>query len=400
MLKFLWKNFAIVYPLPFLMATMRTSQIEALGVVLRWVILAGGTGAAIAIGLGFKTFGGRRLKLALVDQIIIWFLGLFFISQAWSIQPNYTIQRAISLMLLYATSFWALWKYADCFSEEVLIDKILKTIGLVLALNLVLGFFVFPGGMLAGRFRGLFINPNNIGIIMGLGLPLAVVHWLRNRQRVHLIITIIFAMNLLASGSRSAMLGVAVAIVAIFTSLTAQRPRQAIFVALVGIIGIVAFSQTDFFVEQVVREGSLATGSNRTYFWELARGYIANRPDFGHGFGTDVLIHQYYDVSLSDLRLRGAAVMSSYYGLAVQMGWPMTIAFFGLLWSFIIYNLVRHWRDYVLVGFVATLASGLIISIFEPVIYSAGNAFSFLFWMIFMLVVRRLRYQKREILYI
>ncbi len=400
MLKFLWKNFAILYPLPFLMATMRIPQIEALGVVLRWVILAGGTGAAIAIGLGFKPFGGRRLNLALADQIIICFLGLFFISQAWSIQPDYTLQRAISLMLLYATSFWALWKYADCFSEEVLIDKVLKTIGLVLALNLVLGFFILPGGMLVGRFRGLFINPNNIGIIIGLGLPLAAIHWLRTRQRVHLMITIIFAMNLLASGSRSALLGIAVAIVAVFTSLTAQRPRQAIFVALVGIIGIVAFSQTDFFVEQVVREGTLATGSNRTDFWELARGYIANRPDFGHGFGTDMVIHQYYDVSLSDLRLRGAAVMSSYYGLAVQMGWPMTIAFFGLLWSFIIYNLVRHWRDYLLVGFVATLASGLIISIFEPVIYSAGNAFSFLFWMVFMLTVRRLRYQKKGLLHI
>lgn len=400
MIKTAWKNLAILYPLPFLMATMRIPQLEALGSVLRWVVLAGGAGASIAIGLGFKSFGGHRINLTLADHLILAFLGLFLISQAWSIDPNYTVQRTVSLALLYATTFWAFWKYADCFSEEVLIDKLLKILGLVLTLNLILGFFVFPGGMLVGRFRGLFVNPNNIGIIMGLGLPLSVSHWLQTRQKIYLFIVTIFAVNLLASGSRSAMLGVAVAIAIILTSLMAQRPIQALLVALIGITGIAVLSQTDFFVEQVVREGSLVTGSNRTHFWELARGYIANRPDFGHGFGADIIIHDYYNVVLQDLRLRGNAVMSSYYGMAVQMGWPITIAFFGLIWSFIVFSLVKHWRDYSLVGLIAVLISGLIISIFEPVVYSAGNAFSFLFWMVFMLAVRRLSYQKKGLLHI
>ena len=134
--------------------------------------------------------------------------------------------------------------------------------------------------------------------------------------------------------------------------------------------------------------------SNRTFFWDLGRGYIEKRPDFGHGFGTDVLIHDYYGIALVDLGLRGAGVMSSYYGLAVQIGQPFAYCFFGAIWGFVSHSFIKYWRDYEIASLVGTITSGLVLCFFENVIYSAGNNFCFLFWIIFMLAVRRILYRK------
>ena len=86
--------------------------------------------------------------------------------------------------------------------------------------------------------------------------------------------------------------------------------------------------------------------------------------------------------------------MSSYYGLAVQIGRPLAYCFFGAIWGFVFHSLIKHWKDYELVTLVGTLASGLVLCFFENSIYSAGNNFCFLFWMIFMLAVRRILYAK------
>ncbi|NEO79664.1 MAG: O-antigen ligase family protein [Moorea sp. SIO4G3] len=373
------------------MATTQFGQIATIGKLLRWAILIIGCG--LAAKSGFRRAGHKYKILTWADRVIIAFLLLFLISETWTIQPWLTAQKSISIILLYGCSFWVLWDYADHFSEQLLIHKLLQALGIIFTINL-LSMFLLPNVWLAGRFRGFFHNPNNIGLILGLAIPLAAAQWLRTRERLFVAIVIIFSLNLVACGSRSPMLGIAVAMVAILISLLAKRPNQAIAISLLAMSGLAFFIQTDFFTENIVRESTLTTASNRTYFWDLAKTYIAHRPDFGHGFGTETLIHEHYGIVLTDLQLRGHGVMSSYYGLAVQIGWPFTYCFFGLLWAFVVYCCVKYWRNYELVTLVASLASGLIICIFEPAIYSAGNIFSFLFWMILMLAVRRKCYQK------
>ena len=391
MRKFFWNHFPIFYMLPFLLATTQIDQIATIAKVVRWSILA--IGCAMAVNSGFKRAGYKYKIFTRADRIIIAFLLLFLISETWTIQPWFTAQRAISMMLLYGCSFWTLWEYADRFSEQLLIRKLLQALGIIFGINL-LSIFLPSNAWFAGRFRGFFVNPNNIGLILSLAIPLAAAHWLRTSQRSFLAIVSILLLNLVACGSRSSMLGIAVAMVAILISLLAKHPKQAIALSLVAIFSLGFFIQTDFFTDYVLRESSLTTAANRTYFWELAKIYIAKRPDFGYGFGTDVLIHDHHNIVLRDINLRGSGVMSSYYGLAVQIGWPFTYCFFSLLWGFVVYCYVKYWRNYELVTLVASLTSGLILCIFEGSISSAGNIFSFLFWVILMLAVRRSCYQK------
>ncbi|MGB3298922.1 MAG: O-antigen ligase family protein [Phormidesmis sp.] len=374
------------------MATSQFDSIVRIGEILRWFVLI--IGCVMAARCGFVRSAKKYKVFTWTDRAIVLFLSLFLLSEMWTIEPGVTFQRAISMLLLYVCSFWTLWEYADLFSEKVLIQRLLYLFGAVFLINL-LASVALPSVWLAGRLRGVFNNPNNIGLIMGLVIPLAISQWLHTRKNLFLAITIIFFSNLIACGSRTAMLGITIATAVILTSLLAKRSSQALFIILLAAIGIAAFTQTNFFVEHIVRADTLTTASNRAYFWELAKAYISQRPDFGHGFGTDGEIHDYYGTVLSDLKLRGYGVMSSYYGLAIQIGWPFTYCFFGLIWGFVAVCCIKHWRDYTLMTFVGIVASGLTMCIYEPAITSAGNVFSFLFWMILMLAVRRRYYQRK-----
>ncbi len=374
------------------MATTRIDLLAQLGVKLRWVVLI--LGFCLVLYYGFKRTPGRTVKLGLADAIILCFLGIFLYSASWSIAPSYTYSRVMSLFLLYITSFWLLWRYAEQFTAERLLCNLLYTIAAFMALNLLVGIVIYPGEILVSRFQGMFQNPNNIGIITCLTIPIAVSQWLKNRRRLDADIVGVLAINLLAAGSRSALLGVVIAIVVITISLTTVRPSRAVFFGLIGIIALTFFTKTTYFEEQILREQSLENASNRTFFWDIAKIHIKKRPYTGHGFGTDGVFHSYYGIDLKRLGLRGYGAMSSYYGLAVAMGWPVTIAFYTVLVGFIIGSMLVYWKDYYLITLLGTLASGVVVSIFEPVIYSAGNAFSFLFWACLMLSVRHIRWRR------
>ena len=269
---------------------------------------------------------------------------------------------------------------------------------MILILNLAIGGLVSSEGLFAGRFAGIFENPNNIGLIVCLAIPLALSRWIHTRKRLGMIVTGVFVVSLMVAGTRSAILGVSIAFIVIVVSSQINSPHRAILIGVFVIAVGGYFTQTAFFEEYVLRETSLRTGSNRLMIWDIANVYIDNKPVLGHGFGTDALIHDYYRFHLQRYGLRGYGAASSYYGLAIQIGWPFTFVIFGLLFGFIIVCIVRYWRDHTIVMLGATLLSGIIVSFFESTFYSAGNAFSFLFWICVMLALRRIKYKRRNML--
>ncbi len=392
---FLWSYFPVFYILPFLIATSRFEQFSGPSELLRWIVLAGG--CAIGFSVGLKRAGMRPGRLTLADWMMGAFLIFFLASYSWSIDPTYTLLRSFSLVLLYGCSMWTLWSYADEFSEERLLDLFIWTIGAAMTINLVVGAILIPEELLAGRFQGLLYNPNNVGLVTGITIPLAVGRWIQTQRMVEVGVVVALAANLAVCGTRSAILGAGIGCLLLLVSLFRNRPTLAISLVLVLGFGGYAFTQTAFFEDRILREETLDTGSNRTEFWELGVDYTDRQPDWGHGFGTDALIHEFYGVTLSDLKLRGYGVMSSYHGLAVQIGRPMTYLFFGSLWAFVVWCIVIPRGYFSAVAPAAVIASGLIICVFESAIYSAGNCFAFIFWFAFMLAVRRVHYYQRGV---
>ena len=391
-MRFFDRYFPVLFALPFLFATMSFDPLRIFGEAARWAVLF--VAAGLAAFQGFSR-GGGRVGIGLRDAIIIGFLGLFLLSALWSITPSMTAQRSVAVALLYLASFWYFWAWADRYSDGRLVDLLLRTLAVVLGVNLLLGGAFAPSTLVSGRFQGLFTNPNNIGLIVSLAIPLSFGRALASRRRNDWLLWGLFIFNDLACGSRGALFGSLVGMALILSISVTRRPMLALAIAGSFVIVLGLLWGTDVFQEKVIRADTFETMSNRTKFWELAKQiYIPARPGLGHGFGSDESIHAYYGVSIFDLKLRGFGVMSSYYGLAVAVGVPATILAFAPLWLGTLIAMFRHRMDARLVASAGAVVSGLLISIVEPALYSAGNCFAFFFWITLMLVLRRASYRQ------
>jgi hypothetical protein len=295
-------------------------------------------------------------------------------------------------------TFWYGWGYADRYGEEKLLRLLLRSATLLLGANLLVYGISNPGEVLARRFQGVFENPNNIGLICSISIPLVFAELLRKRGKRELVEFAVLFLSLLACGSRTGLLASLAGMSWVGALRAFRGNRLALgFGALLGVcIGLI--SLTGFFDENVARVESLSTLSNRTYFWELAKlDYIPRRPWLGHGFGSDGEIHEYYGIVLSDLKLRGYGVMSSYYGLAVAVGIPAAVLFFLTLASAVVVPVARFRGDGRLMALCGLVVAGLLVGITESAIYSVGNCFAYLFWMGFAMMIRRSVYRSRRI---
>ncbi|MEH6604204.1 MAG: O-antigen ligase family protein [Pseudomonadales bacterium] len=241
---------------------------------------------------------------------------------------------------------------------------------------------------LGGRFRGYFENPNNIGLICSLCVPLCFFRYLTWRRKKDFFLLVIFMVSMAAAGTRSALGAAGIAVMFMLISHFVHRPARAFYVAFVSCAALFSFFQTEFFVRNVLREETLSTRSDRSFFWELAEKYVEVRPLFGHGFGVEKYIHAEYGINLDFIFLRGYGVMSSYYGAEIELGWPMAYLMFFLLIMFSVWMVVLGFRNLFLMSLGGTILGGLFLCIFESALFAAGGIFSFMFWLVVMLAVR------------
>jgi hypothetical protein len=90
--------------------------------------------------------------------------GFAAFSATYSIDSSLTVQRTIALALLYGGVFWGVWCYADRHGGEAVVDTLL----LAAALIAVAGLLLLANGSAwgsYGRYRGMFINPNSVGVL-------------------------------------------------------------------------------------------------------------------------------------------------------------------------------------------------------------------------------------------
>lgn len=384
-MKKIWHHYPVLFALPFLLATLNIPAIADVASIARWVVLA--LGVVFAWKYRFRRSGFAHTSMSMADAIVIVAVGCFFLSALWSIDPSNTIQRTFSVSVLYISTFWALWIYADQFSAEALIDKLVITVAIVFALNLVLGWYMAEP-LFAGRYRGLFVNPNNIGLISSVAVPLAIQRFLVAPSFKSVLIVTILLGNLALSGSRSAAIAVVIFCLLVGFRRLLGKPLGVIIFALIAAPLCIYFVQTQFFLDVIYRPQSLSSLSNREFIWDLAMGYIAERPILGYGFGAEEFIYNYHGVSLESLGLRGYGAMSSYYGLVIDVGWYLAALIIGLLWFYAFYLLIAGLKDSKVFLHGAATLVGLLVTIVESSLFSAGSPFAFLFYLNLMLATR------------
>jgi len=329
------------------------------------------------------------------DTYIVLWLTLAFASAFYSIAPMLTLGRAATLLLVYVAVFWAAWRYAGRRGEDRVVELLLLAGLLVLGGGLLLA--PLGGGLVLGvRFSGLMENPNSVGLLTALLMPLAVERLLSRRRFREYLLVGVMAVGVVLSGSRGGMLATLVG-----TTYVLWKARKRVFVlgllaslaAMVLVLMSPREREAEMVVDPYLRAETLATGGGRVEVWPVAIRMIRQRPLLGHGFGTEDLLFQSYGYEPeSFLEHAGSYLHNSYLGLTAQVGLVGAVAFFLPLLLLAYRQLRGSLGDerldlsHALQG---TLLAGLITCLYESWIYSMGNSQAFPFWVCVMLLVRR-----------
>jgi hypothetical protein len=360
----------------------------------RWTLLAG----LSALNLVRPKQKLPLRKLLIVDVVAVVFLGYAMASAAYSVSPSLTVLRAASGILLYIAVFWTIWHFADAAGEDRVTDILIAAACVVLLAGVVIstvpslaGADVSEAAWSGGRFRGIMANPNAIGMMGILFLPLLLSRYMRRSRTLDLVILILIAGSVVLSGSRNGVL--AASISTLYLLLRARAWKAGIAIAALTAILYLAMTSYISFKDVAVTRGiarlaesdSLKTGGGRIEAWNVAIPIIKQEPVFGHGFGTEELIFR----GKRFRRHVGAYVHNSYLGLAYQLGLlGVALLFVPLIGLFISRQFARGTVPVRTVGYEAMLLGGIAASFLESWIYSVGNAFAFPFWICVMLLLR------------
>lgn len=365
----------------------------------RWVVL--GLTASYAV-LQILLRANRR-KFSTADLIIVSFIGYAFISSTYAADSEISFQRSLSLLLLYLAVFWVGWHYADIRGENAIVRILLIAAATIYVASAI--YSSFPEAWQKdGRFRGIMPNPNAIGLITSVYLPLLFWYFIKTKS---LIIFIIFGLAiaaLLFSGSRNGFISIVIGMTFLISRLAMQKsPAHSLILALfIFISSFIIFSFTDIpnilfnripVLERLVSTEAINYSSGRIESWASVIQQIGERPLFGYGFGMDAIgeyvINRRYSQDIG--------VHNSYLSITYQLGIIGLMMFVVPIVFLLVRSILSTLRDredgfiYVLQ---AVVISGLVAAFFETWTHSVGNAFAFPFWMCVMLLVRAMSEKK------
>lgn len=389
--------FAILIPLMFaesrylIVATalvLLLSGIHVLAVsercmILRWVFL---------IALALRAVMDRLLRrvsmhFRSVDLWAFTVLALAFFSQSYSLFPQLTLQRNLSLVFLYLATFWGVSNYVqDEDRARIIVHDFLKIAFVIFLLGLTVFFRVDAE---RGRFMGFFLNPNAIGFYAILILPLSLWSLHSEGKKWVAFLILLILVSLLLSRPRAGMIGAAIS-VGYYLSFYRFWQRRALWTCLFfipvilvlyhelfGLTSIVTFLRMDW--------KTFMEGGGRLEAWGAVLRLIALRPWLGYGFGTEDRLFEEFDIIFK--QHQGAYAHNAYLGFTSQLGLIGSAIFFIPLIFFFFHRSYQISRTplgdstYGLRLAINAVFLGILFhAFFESHLYSAGNAFIFSFW--------------------
>jgi len=361
---------------------------------LRWVFFS-----LFSLHVFGDIFLGRTVRrIKSFDVLAIVFLIYAFLSRYYSPFPSLTSERAMTVSALYIAVFWIIWKYAYDQGLEKVVSLLLNVAMLVFIMGYLMIFIGPYRPFMAGRFTGIFSNPNGLGVICAILLPVSLWQFLETRKRTSLLLFFLILLALLLSGARGSINATVMAL-GYFIYIRSKKYRPLLFFALMSfalvMLWVIEILIKEFF-KAYIRVETIPILGGRLEIWPVALTLIMNKPIFGYGFGTEDKL-----IELKKIILRqhvGAYVHNSYLGMLLQLGIIGFIIFYIPLFILLFKELFLT-RDtpvsLLRYALRASLIAGLICCIYESWIYSVGNAVAFPFWILVMLLTF-CRYRDKE----
>jgi exopolysaccharide production protein ExoQ len=341
------------------------------------------------------TFGdiflGRTVrKIKSFDILAISFIIYALFSIFYSPFPLLTLERSTTILILYISVFWIIWKYAYYRGPERVIQIILNVMWIVFLLSYLMIFAGPYRPFSSGRFTGIFINPNSMGVVSALILPLSLWHFLETKKFNSLFLFLMILLALLLSGARGSLNATAFAL-GYFLYARSRINKPLVFFFSMSLIFILVWAIETFgkqFFQDYIRVESIPILGGRLEIWPVVLDLIKDKPMFGYGFGVEDKIMAVRKV----LPLhQGGYIHNSYLGILLQSGLFGFVIFFIPLFTLLFKELFSRQDSEgaprLKYALRASLIAGLICSIYESWIYSVGNGQAFPFWIIVMLLV-------------
>jgi hypothetical protein len=316
----------------------------------RWAAL--GCVALLLVGELRRTTAQERRWLALLGIVPL----VCFLSLAWSVDARLTFERAATFAaLLWVAAGYGLEWRREPRDLQSFFDAVSVLAVVVVAVSVLEG-LVTDDAFYAGQFRGLFENPNGIGLFLGLTYPFVAGTLERRAGRWRLPAQLAYLAACVATATDArarAGLGVLV-IVAIGFALSTPRRRNALWaVAAIAVAAASTLAIAGGSLGSPTRPttvtstghhsggakqpsgggGSTATGpapptqtrfsrltGGRSEAWGATGRLIGDRPALGYGFGTGDRIFALHPDQARFTFFQGADPSQAYLRLYLELG--------------------------------------------------------------------------------
>jgi O-antigen ligase len=314
---------------------------------------------------------------------LTWVALLFYLLSAAVVarnpEPFLSFQKATSYFLLlfvvlHFLTYQLQLRGEPFFRAVIYHSGWVLSIGLLLiVLNPSLAFFFETG-----RFRGVFGNPNGVGIYLNVMLPVYLLYYWRYSSRMPMFdkawVLGVWLLSLLLCLSRTS---IASAFLLLLLSLVFRRKSAFRYVLILALIPIFAFLSNlnniiwlvkELGLAQQLRIDTLASGSGRFFAWQWAMDQFTAYPLLGRGFAYEELLFKNLPDWLILTGHQGEA-HNSYISFLLNNG---VLGLALILWFY--YRFLRRiparWTLWPLV------VSLFFSSFFEPWLHSSLNAFT------------------------
>lgn len=224
------------------------------------------------------------------------YLGLGFLSFMWSTNPGFSALQWFMTFQSFTFAYFFIKsiKVLDAFFEghSIRLYHLLGNTVFVLQLVFVVGMWIDPdtffrltNGGEEARLGGVMMNPNELGMLAGVGVACLIFDLYRKQNKVWTIIKIIVIFYaLFMTGSRSSLIGV---LIIIFFHIN-QTKKQGLKMAIMGCVLLVI----PFAINQIILKGGdkarmeeILTLTGRLPFWQaLISEGLPREPLLGFGY--------------------------------------------------------------------------------------------------------------------
>lgn len=311
------------------------------------------------------------------------------VSTIWSVDRFTTFAQTVALALLASLVHGLLtrrWTVQTRMSAD-LGAAVLLFAGLFLA-GILAWLAGVPGTQTyGGRFQGLFSNPNTLGMIGALVLPVSLGLWRHTKSQLYLAAAVITAAAVVMSNSRTA--ATALILAGLWVLIRARNSRAiamllpiTILTAGLSSIGLLMGVAVPAPVVSLLARFTANEGgdllNSRDIAWVNARRLFLERPIEGYGYSAGPSLFSSQRDS-GQLLFASDVVHNSYMQWLLELGLMGLVPLLLLLALFLRVLLARPTGA--LSGALQWLVlTGVLVQFTESAMFGTGQAYPFLFW--------------------